>query len=355
MKYVITVYKQEISDVVQKYSKIVFGYPKEKIWNQKGVSLRRRITEDANFKKRVDKVLQPKNLEKYFVSGDDSAPTRCIDGRIMAGWEKDPRLQQRPLGPKIAGGTVHAALTHRVVDTENLREKLLFEEDLRYVVKRFNEIGIGSGGHIDEHQTGSNTGCGAVDNINLILDRLQRPEHQEQLRGLTQLILGDSYDGKYIVNEVIGRLLYLDALKPSYMPKEDDDPKGEFKYKRTIVQTLRAEAARAQEVVPALVGPHNEVAVVLNFIPGTTFDTDRFSYDNQNEIQVFGWDVWHMYEEARRLYTYDMQDPMDTQKRAIINRMKHVTTRTLLGISTVMVLTDGSLRLVAATSRDTSH
>lgn len=353
MKHVITVYKQDMSDVVQKYSKIVFGYPKEKIWNQKGVSLQQRIAADPNFKQRVEEVLRPKSLEKYFVADDDSAPTRCIDGRIMAGWDNNPQLQQRPLGPKIAGGTVHAALTHRVVDTENLRERLIFEEDLKYVVNRFKEIGIGSGGHIDDHQAGSNTGCGAVDNINLILDRLQRPEHQEQLRGLAQLILGESFDAKYIVNEVIGRLLYLDALKPSYMPKENNDPKGEFLYKKTIVQTLRSEADRAQEVVPALTGPHNEVAVVLNFIPGTTFDTDRFSHDHQNEIQVFDWDVWHMYEEARRLYTYNMQENVEAQQRAIINRMKHVTTRTLLGISTLMVLTDGSLRLIAATARKT--
>ncbi len=349
MKHTFTVYDPVLSDVVQKYSKVVFGYPKEKIWNQKGVSLQRRIEADPQFKERVDAALRPENLVKYLTKADDSAPTRCIDGRIMSGWEHDSQMQHRLLGPKIAGGTVHAALAHRIIDIENLREKLLFEEDIRHVIQRFKEIGIGSGGHIDDHQTGSNTGCGAVDNINLILDRLQRPEHQEQLRGLAQLILGEAYDSRYIVNEVIGRMLYLDALKPSYMPKVNNDPAGEFVYKKTVVQTLRAEANRTQEVVPALAGPHNEVAAILNFVPGTTIDTDRFSHDNHNEIQVFGWDVWHMYEEARRLYKYNMLEDVASQQLAVANRMKYVTTRTLLGISTVMVLTDGSLRLIAAT------
>jgi hypothetical protein len=350
MKHSVTVYDQPVSEVVQKHAKIVFGYPKEKIWNQKGVSLERRIAEDPAFAGRVDAALQRENIAKYIVPEEDAAPTRCIDGRITAGW--DPALPSPlPLGPKVAGGTVHAALAHRVVDTEHMDADLLFEADIKYVVQRFKEIGIGSGGHIDDNQTGGNTGCGAVDNINLILDRLQRPEHQEQLRGLAKLILGEAYDGKDLVNEVIGRMLYLDALKPTYMPKVDNDPHGEFLYKQTVVETLRAEAGQSYDTVPALAGAHNEVAVVLNFVPRTTFDNDRFSFDNNNDIQAFGWDVWHMYEEARRLYKYNMQESVESQRQAIENRMKYVTTRTLLGISTTMVLTDGSLRLIAATPR----
>jgi hypothetical protein len=344
----ILVYDPVLSEVAQKYSKLVFGYPKEKIWNQQGVSLDRRIAADSSFKKQVETALKPANIKKYIVDEDDAAPTRCIDGRIKVSWEQDNKTL-RSLGPKVAGGTVHAALAHRIVDTEHMRENLLFEEDIRAVIKRFKAIGIGSGGHIDDNQRGSNTGCGAVDNINLILDRLQRPEHQEQLRELTRLILGEAYDSKGVINEVIGRMLYLDALKPTYMPKENNDPRGEFLYKKTVVATLRAEAGKSHEVVPALSGPHHEVAVVLNFSSGTTFDTDRFSYDNDNEIQVFGWDVWHMYEEARRLYKYDMHSPIIEQRQAVDDRMKYVTTRTLLGISTLMVLTDGSLRLIAVT------
>ncbi len=348
MKHIVTVYDGAMSDVVQKYSKIVFGYPKEKIWNQQGVSLLHRVVDNPDLKKRVEQTLKPANLDKYIVEEDDSAPTRCIDGRLTEGWAKDQNIGHA-LGPKVAGGTVHAALAHRIVDSEHMRENLLFEEDIRAVIQRFKEVGIGSGGHIDNNQKGSNTGCGAVDNISLILDRLQRPEHQEQLRELSRVILGEAYDSKYIVNEVIGRILYLDALKPTYMPKENNDPHGQFLYKKTVVDTLRAEASQTDEVVPVLTGPHCEVAVVLNFVPQTTFDTDRFGYDNDNDIQVFGWDVWHMYEEARRLYKYDMHTPVAQQREAVDKRMKYVTTRTLLGVSTLMVLTDGSLQLIAVT------
>lgn len=353
MQHIITVYDQIISDVVQKTAKVVFAYPPEKIWNQQGVSLRRRLTEDPELEGRVSEALKPENLDHYMVAADDTAPTRCIDGRILAGWDQEENLQHRPLAPKVAGGTVHAALAHRVVDTEHMQANLLLEEDIRTVIAQFKEIGIGFGGHIDDHQSGSNTGCGAVDNINLILDRLQRAEHQEQLRGLANLILGDAYDGLYIVNEVIGRMLYLDALKPTYMPREGGDPTGEFHYKKTVVSTIRQEADKdkSMDSVPSLTGPHNEIALVLNFVRGTTVDTDRFSHDNHNQLQLFAWDVWHMYEEAKRLYPYKMYEKVETQRAAVDKRMKYLTTRTLLGIATLMVLTDGSLRLVAITSR----
>jgi hypothetical protein len=98
--------------------------------------------------------------------------------------------------------------------------------------------------------------------------------------------------------------------------------------------------------VPALTGIHSEIAAVLNFVPNTTIDTDRFSYDNDNLIQVFGWDVWEMYEEARYLYPYNMYENVALQRTAIENRIKHITTRTLLGLATTMVLTDGTLKLV---------
>ncbi len=52
------------------------------------------------------------------------------------------------------------------------------------------------------------------------------------------MILGDGFDPRKMANEVIGRMLFLDALKPRYMPKENDDPHGEFLYKKTIVKLI---------------------------------------------------------------------------------------------------------------------
>ncbi len=323
---------------------MVFDYPYGKVWNLAGISLRKRLTNSPDLENVIRETLKTDNLKNYIVAVDMQSPTRCIDGRKTKGWK--PAVDSsnaRSLGPKVAGGTPHAALTHRIVDVENLRADLKFEDDIRYVVDQYTRIGIGFGGHLDDHATGWNTGCGAVDNINKILEKLQLPEPQQQIRALTRIILGDSYEGHHVVNEIIGRMLYLDALKPRYMPKENDDPQGEFLYKKTLTGLLREQASSSHENVPQLTGSHNEVAAVLNFNHGTTFDTDRFSYDNKNEIQVFAWDIWEMYEEAERLYPYTMRMSVAAQKEAIRKRTAHVTTRTLLGIATTMVLTDGSL------------
>src|SRR5688500_7826706 len=100
---------------------------------------------------------------------------------MTMGWEDFEDDQMRCLRPKIAGGTAHAALAHRIVDAEDLKKDLLFEHDIKEVVEAYLAIGIGFGGHVDTHAHGWNTGCGAVDNINRILEKLQRPEPQEQL------------------------------------------------------------------------------------------------------------------------------------------------------------------------------
>ncbi len=327
-------------------SKVVFEYPIEKIWNPNGISLQKRINTTPELLQKIDKVLDPENFKKYIVPVDPTAPTRCIDGRGTLGWEKFDADKKKSLGPKVPGGTAHAALTHRVVNVSNMRKDLRFEKDIAEVVKRYKEVGVGFGGHVDTHQHGWNTGCGAVDNINLILERMQRPEPQEQIRLLTRLIMGRSYEGLHVMSEVIGRMLYLDALKPSYMPKEGGVIGGQFLYKKTVVEVLRGEAASNAETVPQLAGNHGEVAIVLNSVSGTTIDTDQLYYDHDGELQVFGWDLWEMYEEAVRLYPYSMYIPYPEQKDAVIKRMKHLTSRILLGIATAMVLTDGSLKLV---------
>ena len=337
----ITILTDSLRDLCK--AEILFEYPYEKIWNKAGISLARRLEKEADLTERLNTILTVPVIKKYMKTADLNAPTRCIDGRATKGWKPGTK---NGLGPKVAGGTPHAALTHRIVDVESLKSKLRFEDDISYVVAQYKKIGIGFGGHLDDHAVGWNTGCGAVDNINKILERLQLPEPQEQLRLITKTILGSSYEGHHIVNEVIGRMLYLDALKPRYMPKENNDPTGEFQYKQTVAELLRSNASARHDVVPQLTGSHKEVGVVLNFATGTTFDSDAFSFDNDHEVQLFGWDVWEVFEEAQRLYPYSMTDKPEGQLKAVRARIVHITTRTLLGVATTMVLTDGSLKVI---------
>lgn len=338
----ITIIDQSIADLFSKTA--IFEYPTEKIWNSYGISLAKRLADDAALQKRLDTILTPDNLEQYIVTVESTAPTRCIDGRKTCGWEAFSDERKRTLGPKVPGGTPHAALTQRIVDATSLKPELHFEDDIKAVVQQYKKIGRGFGGHVDNHQNGWNTGCGAVDKINLILHKLQQPEPQQQIRMLAREMMGKAYEGNHMVNEVIGSMLLLDAIKPSYMPKEGGVAENEFLYKKTVAQLLREEAGT--DNVPALEGDHAEVGLLLNWVTNTTFDNDRFCADHDGDIQLFGWDIWEVYQEAARLYPYSMYDTPMAQQEAITKRQKHVTTRILLGISTAMVLTDGSLKLI---------
>ena len=325
---------------------IVFDYPSDKIWTGKHISLKNRLEKDPTLEDRINEVLEPNNFRKYIVSADKKAPRRCIDGRPIKGWADNDKLQRRPLGPKVAGATAHAALAQRIVEDDSIKDLvkngLTFNDDILHTIDLYIGAGIGFGIHIDDRAKDNNTGCGAIDNIGRILAKLQSPEALQQLRALTQTILGDSFD-RHVVNDVIARMLFLDAINPRYMPKEGNDPKGEYIYKKTIVDNVKEAAAEHHEPVEQLEGPHNEVALMLNSVVDTTIDTDRLSHDTDGEIQVFGWDVWEVFKEAEMLFP--LVGDSDAQNKAIENRLKHVTVRTILGIATAMVLTDGSLKV----------
>ncbi len=341
----ITILDTPVGEIFQKAS--IFEYPLEKIWNANGISLKKRLEKDPKLSDTLKNILVAANLKPYIVPVDSTAPTRCIDGRKICKWEEMSEEKRTHLGPKVPGGTPHAALTQRIVDSTSMNRDLHFEDDILHVVEQYKKIGMGFGGHVDTHTDGWNTGCGAVDKINLILHKLQRPEPQEQIRMLAREMMGKAYEGNHMVNEVIGSMLLLDAVKPSYMPKEGGVPEGEFLYKKTVANLLREEVTdRGENNVPELEGDHAEVALLLNWVKGTTFDNDRFAADNDGEIQMFGWDIWEVYEEAGRLYPYSMYDAPLVQQEAVTKRLKHITTRILLGISTTMVLTDGSLKLI---------
>ena len=72
-QYDVTLYGAPVSGVLQKYSKLVFDYPKEKIWNQKGVSLERRLKQDPKLQKKLDTALKPSNLTIGLPANKDSS------------------------------------------------------------------------------------------------------------------------------------------------------------------------------------------------------------------------------------------------------------------------------------------
>jgi hypothetical protein len=296
------------------------------------------ISLDKKLAKRLEEVTSPENLGNYFVPVDYSAPTRCIDGRLLADWTKLKKLQSRGLGPQSPGGTPATAIIHRIIMMGEVGgPSISFETDLKEVIAAFSRNNIYFGGHIDEHNEKhpENTGCGAIDKLPEILAQMVSPKAFREIKALCQVLLPTIYDDR-IANELIGRLVLLQADSEIYL--QYDKRTKRYKYKHLVMETMRKSATKKNIPVEKLVGPHNEKGLIINMVKGTTFDRDKFGHDNANEIQLFNYDAWRTQQTAKVLYP-------DTNKKNRRHQQEYVLARTMYAVATAMVLTDGTLNL----------
>jgi hypothetical protein len=323
-------------------------HPRQEVWTG-GIGLTSRIGSGKVTTRRISEALEPKRLEPYFVQSDLTARMRCIDGRILAGYEDDLALQHRPLGPQVPGGTAMAALAVRVLHADKISDSVSFSKDIHSVVMQFREKGMGFGGHIDDidHPHGD-TGCGAIDNTPLILQRIASPVAQQQLRGLTSILLGNRYDNMTL-DTIIGRIINLESISNHYFMV--DRKTGRYEYKQAVVDELRSITSAAGDPIARLVGPHHEVGLVVNMVRGTTFDCDRFSADNKHQLQLFNFDFWSSQHGASVLYPVNNDITYAEAKRNLRMQHEYMTCRILLAIATTMVLTDGSIKLIIRTQK----
>jgi len=106
-----------------------------------------------------------------------------------------------------------------------------------------------------------------------------------------------------------------------------------------------AELRKHGDQVARLVGPHHEVGLVVNVVPGTTFDRDRFSMDSQNELQLFNYDFWFTVRAAGELYPVSHDVSYEVAKKNLRLQHEYILCRTLLALAVAMVVTDGSIQL----------
>lgn len=120
-----------------------------------------------------------------------------------------------------------------------------------------------------------------------------------------------------------------------------DQKTGIYAYKQKIIADLSKDGT-----VSRLAGPHTEVGLVVNMQHGTTFDGDRFSADNNNELQLFNYDFWFTLHVANVLYPVNHDVSFATAKLNLRLQHKYILCRTLLAVAVLMVLTDGSVSLL---------
>jgi hypothetical protein len=259
------------------------------------------------------------SLNDYYVATNKSAKTRCIDGR------HDPKFDESNLGAQVPGGAPGAALAYRLgIDKDDLTRGT-FYNDAEAMIDSYLRLDLSPGGHRDDSSTGEIVGCGAIDGMDAILDNLTNPALVEDHKRLVKALLGGDFNRDNYLH-VLGAGLVLRSRSHGY-----------FAGRGEILDLLEKKAPNS---VSILEGSHKEALVVVNFVPGTTFSSNRFA-DDHNGMQAFGYDLWRSKQLAANLF------PLPSQAT---DRDRFVMARVMITIATLMTLTDGTQRMLVRVS-----
>lgn len=257
-----------------------------------------------------------KSLNDFYVPVNPGARTRCIDGR------HDPELDEKNLGPQMPGGAPGAALAYRLgVDKDDLTRGT-FLADAEAMIGSFMRFGMSIGGHRDEHNAGKQTvGCGAIDAMDVVLSRMTDPNLVDDQKRIIKILMGKNFNRDIFLRNM-GAAVVVNGRADDY-----------FRNREEIIGILESTSKNS---VSTLQGTHQECLMVVNFIPNTTFASNRFS-DKYGGMQAFGYDIWRSMEIAQKLLP---------RKDQAEDRDRFIMARVMITVATLMALTDGSQRLV---------
>lgn len=219
----------------------------------------------------------------------------CGDGRE---WQKitqvvDGQLRfygNSHLRAKVFGGglTVATSMLRTIQGASNPSRTL--SQDRAFMIDKLNEYDFSHGAHTDDHASGDNCGCGAIDNYEKITANAikYRAEITESLKA----VYGDRYaDNDAVIQQAFAQYDGL-ASNDAYFA----DTNG----KKSMEQILESGA-----VVKELSGHHVEETIVINWVKGTTLDQQLFTQEVKNAciekpktVQAFSVDAWHGEEIA---------------------------------------------------------
>lgn len=257
-----------------------------------------------------------RRLDDFFVAENPQAEARCIDGRC------NDSLSDDNLAAQVPGGTPGAALAYRLgVITDDFSVGR-FIDDAHIMLEKSLSLGFTPGDHRDTH--GHGTGCGAIDKMDQALQALVSSALIADNERLVRAALGDNFDER-IYMQVVGAGLILAGRADEYLAERE--------------KSIEEIEAMLQHQVTVLEGDHHECFMVLNTVPGTTFATKRFS-DTYQGLQAFNYDIWRTYELAEKLFSSDADHD---------RKLQFIHARLATAVATLMVLTDGSQRLLVRT------
>ncbi len=217
------------------------------------------------------KLEQPKQSYVFCVDGR-KGPIKSHEGKNIKG-----------AYPQMLGGSLNSVVVYYVLGEENsapvYKEKGFIDTGVQ-VFNVLREKGFGLGLHGDNHaKEGKSSGCGFGDNLRKVIEHL-RQNHTDEIWGVLESSGLVTEDDKTKWDKIIGRLNEIDV--------SNNIPEG-----HEIIGRLKKEKDVAYQV---LQGGHGEKAAVVNYVDGTTLDTDK-----AQELPAFNLDMWRVQAEAEAL------------------------------------------------------
>jgi hypothetical protein len=200
---------------------------------------------------------------------DASIPVICKDGRF-GGFH---------MLPNAAGGseTIFVAddLTNKLFGSSEGTTVAAYKNVLNHIVKNGGLVG----GHDDDNDDATASGCGANDKLPFIYDLIARKgDHLRLLANQLGIEVSDETHEK-IVRNAAARTIFSDGPEMLQALEDHDD----------------------EVIVEHLGGVHREVTAVMNTKDGTTLDRKAILDEFGEEYESFNVDVWSFKNAAEML------------------------------------------------------
>lgn len=225
----------------------------------------------------------------------------CGDGRpwrkvIQVVTENNQRkirfYKTSKLRPKVfGGGLVTASSMWRSINGTPSDDQTV-HLDRELIAGELKKRNFSHGAHSDDHASGENSGCGAIDKYPEVTANAVK--YRDKITDILRGLYGGDYPGNEAAIESVFAVYESIAAGPNYFSGASG--------KRTMEQILESGA-----VIKELSGHHVEDTIVINDVKGTTLDQAYFTQmvknacaENQKPqtIQAFSVDIWRGKEIA---------------------------------------------------------
>jgi hypothetical protein len=192
----------------------------------------------------------------------------------------------------FGGGLIVASSMLRVLKGQPSVDETVFHDRLQ-TIPLLNELGIAYGAHTDNHATGENCGCGAIDKYPAVTANAVK--YRVEITQTLTALYGDAFDSNLPAIETV--FDFYETLLADHATFFKDASGAK------TMDLIEGSGA----VVKVLTDAHQEGLIVANDIEGTVFDQREFDRllkerlgEDSHEVQVFTFDTWRgrMYAEA---------------------------------------------------------